>query len=379
MANAFARGRPIEPLVVTDEERVYLERQVRRHRVARSLSERCRIILRCADGLQSKAVAAELAVHEHTVGKWRRRFLSDRIDGLFDEARPGRPRTIDDDQVAAVIERTLRTTPADATHWSIRSMAAETGFSHTTIRRMWNAFGLQPHRSQTFKLSSDPLFVDKVRDIVGLYLSPPTRAIVLSVDEKSQIQALDREQPVLPMMPGIPERRTHSYVRHGTTSLFAALDIASGFVIGKCYKRHRATEFLDFLKQIDRTVPDDLDVHIVMDNYATHKTAKVKAWLARRPHYHVHFTPTSASWINQVERWFAELTRKQLQRGVHRSTAQLEADIHSFIDRHNDNPKPFKWTKSADEILASVKRFCQKTNQTLCGELQIHVTRMKKP
>ena len=375
MANAFARGRPIEPLVVTDEERVYLERQVRRHRVARSLSERCRIILRCADGLQSKAVAAELAVHEHTVGKWRRRFLSDRIDGLFDEARPGRPRTIDDDQVAAVIERTLRTTPADATHWSIRSMAAETGFSHTTIRRMWNAFGLQPHRSQTFKLSSDPLFVDKVRDIVGLYLSPPTRAIVLSVDEKSQIQALDREQPVLPMMPGIPERRTHSYVRHGTTSLFAALDIASGFVIGKCYKRHRATEFLDFLKQIDRTVPDDLDVHIVMDNYATHKTAKVKAWLARRPHYHVHFTPTSASWINQVERWFAELTRKQLQRGVHRSTAQLEADIHSFIDRHNDNPKPFKWTKSADEILASVKRFCQKTNQTLCGELQIHVTR----
>ena len=369
MSSAFAKGRPIEPLVVTAAERAYLERQVRRHRVSRSLSERCRIILRCAEGLQSKVVAAELGVHEHTVGKWRRRFLVDRIDGLLDEARPGRPRTIDDDQVAAVIERTLRTTPADATHWSIRSMAAETGFSHTTIRRMWNAFGLQPHRSQTFKLSSDPLFVDKVRDIVGLYLSPPTRAIVLSVDEKSQIQALDREQPVLPMMPGIPERRTHSYVRHGTTSLFAALDIASGFVIGKCYKRHRATEFLDFLKQIDRAVPDGLDVHIVMDNYATHKTAKVRAWLARRPHYHVHFTPTSASWINQVERWFAELTRKQLQRGVHRSTAQLEADIHSFIDRHNDNPKPFKWTKSADEILASVKRFCQKTDQTLCGEL----------
>lgn len=369
MANAFAKGRPIEPLVVTADERAYLERQVRRHRVSRSLSERCRIILRCAEGLQSKVVAAELGVHEHTVGKWRRRFLTDGIDGLLDEARPGRPRTIDDDQVAAVIERTLRTTPADATHWSIRSMASETGFSHTTIRRMWNAFGLQPHRAQTFKLSSDPLFVDKVRDIVGLYLSPPTRAIVLSVDEKSQIQALDREQPVLPMMPGIPERRTHSYVRHGTTSLFAALDIASGFVIGKCYKRHRATEFLDFLKQIDRAVPDGLDVHIVMDNYATHKTAKVRAWLTRRPHYHVHFTPTSASWINQVERWFAELTRKQLQRGVHRSTAQLEADIHTFIDRHNDNPKPFKWTKSADEILASVKRFCQKTDQTLCSEL----------
>jgi transposase len=229
-------------------------------------------------------------------------------------------------------------------------------------------FGLQPHRSETFKLSSDPLFVDKVRDIVGLYLSPPNRALVLSVDEKSQIQALDREQPVLPMMPGIPERRTHSYVRHGTTSLFAALDTASGFVIGKCYKRHRAAEFLDFLKQIDVGVPEGLDVHIIMDNYATHKTAAIKAWLARRPNYHVHFTPTSASWINQVERWFAELTRKQLRRGVHTSIKQLEADIHSFIERHNENPKPYRWTKSADQILASVKRFCQKTEQTLCSE-----------
>jgi transposase len=263
----------------------------------------------------------------------------------------------------------LRTTPADATHWSIRSMAAETGFSHTTIRRMWAAFGLQPHRSQQFKLSDDPLFVDKVRDIVGLYLSPPNRALVLSIDEKSQIQALDREQPVLPMMPGVPERRTHSYVRHGTTSLFAALDVASGFVIGKCYKRHRAAEFLNFLKEIDAQVPDGLDVHIVMDNYATHKTPKIKAWLARRPHYHVHFTPTSASWINQVERWFAELTRKRLRRGVHTSVRQLQADIRAFIDRHNQNPKPFKWTKSADQILASVKRFCQKTQRTLCGEL----------
>jgi transposase len=313
----------------------------------------------------SKSVAAELGLHEHTVGKWRRRFLKDRVEGLLDEARPGRPRTIDDDQVAAVIERTLRSRPKDATHWSIRSMATETGFSHTTIRRIWTAFGLQPHRSETFKLSSDPLFVDKVRDIVGLYLSPPNRALVLSVDEKSQIQALDREQPVLPMMPGIPERRTHSYVRHGTTSLFAALNIASGFVIGKCYKRHRAAEFLDFLKQIDLQVPDSLDIHIIMDNYATHKTAVIKA---RRPHYHVHFTPTSASWINQVERWFAELTRKQLRRGVHTSTKQLETDIRGFIERHNENPKPYRWTKSADEILASVKRFCQKTERTLCGE-----------
>ena len=369
MANARARGRPIAPLVLSEQERAYLERQVRRHRVARSLSERCRIILRCADGMASKDVVAELGFHEHTIGKWRRRFLKDRYEGLLDEARPGRPRTIDDDQVAAVIERTLRTTPVDATHWSIRSMAAETDFSHTTIRRMWAAFGLQPHRSQTFKLSNDPLFVDKVRDIVGLYLCPPNRALVLSVDEKSQIQALDREQPVLPMMPGVPERRTHSYVRHGTTSLFAALDVASGFVIGKCYKRHRAAEFLNFLKEIDAQVPEGLDIHIVMDNYATHKTPKIKAWLARRPHYHVHFTPTSASWINQVERWFAELARKRLRRGVHTSVHQLEADIHAFIDRHNKNPRPFKWTKSADQILASVKRFCHKAQQTLCGEL----------
>ena len=366
MANAT--GRPIAPLVLSPDERAYLERQVRRHRAARSLSERCRVILRCADGVPSKSVARELGVHEHTVGKWRRRFLKGRIEGLLDEARPGRPRTIDDEQIAAVIERTLRSTPKDATHWSIRSMATETGFSHTTIRRIWNAFGLQPHRSETFKLSNDPLFIDKVRDIVGLYLSPPNRALVLSVDEKSQIQALDREQPVLPMMPGIPERRTHSYVRHGTTSLFAALDIASGFVIGKCYKRHRAAEFQDFLKQIDARVPEGLDIHIIMDNYAPHKTAMIKTWLARRPHYHVHFTPTSASWINQVERWFAELTRKQIRRGVHTSTKQLETDIRAFIERHNENPKPYRWTKSADEILASVKRFCQKTEQTLCHE-----------
>jgi transposase len=366
MANA--RGRPIAALVLCPDEREYLERQVRRRRVARSLSDRCRVILRCAEGVPSKSVANELGLHEHTVGKWRRRFLKDRIEGLLDEARPGRPRTIHDDQIAAVIERTLRSIPTDATHWSIRSMATVTGFSHTTIRRIWTAFGLQPHRSQTFKLSSDPLFVDKVRDIVGLYSSPPNRALVLSVDEKSQIQALDREQPVLPMMPGIPERRTHSYVRHGVTSLFAALDVASGFVIGKCYKRHRATEFLDFLKQIDAQVTDGLDVHIIMDNYATHKTAVIKNWLARRPHYHVHFTPTSASWINQVERWFAELTRKQLRRGVHTSAKQLEADIRTFITRHNENPKPYRWTKSADEILASVKRFCQKTERALCSE-----------
>lgn len=362
-------GRVADEIVLSAEERVFLEAQVRRHKAARSLSDRCRMILLCAEGLQSKEVGAQLGVHEHTVGKWRRRFVKDRIEGLTDEYRPGRPRTVSDAQVAEVIERTLNSTPKDATHWSIRSMSAEMDLSHTTIRRIWAAFGLQPHRSETFKLSTDPLFVDKVHDIVGLYLSPPNRAIVLCVDEKSQIQALDREQPVLPMAPGVAERRTHTYTRHGTTSLFAALDIATGAVIGKCYKRHRATEFLDFLKQIDRHMPEGPDVHIVMDNYAIHKTPKIKAWLARRPHWHVHFTPTSASWINQVERWFAELTRKQLQRGVHRSTADLEADIAAFIEVHNENPKPYKWVKSANEILASVKRFCQKSQQKQCAEL----------
>ena len=366
---ADRRGRVADAVVLSKEERRFLEGQVRRRKVSRSLSDRCRIVLACAEGLTSKEVAARLNFHEHTVGKWRRRFVKERIEGLTDEARSGRPRTIEDDEVAAVVERTLHSAPKDATHWSIRTMAAETGLSHTTIRRIWNAFGLQPHRSESFKLSSDPLFVDKVHDIVGLYLSPPNRAVVLCVDEKSQIQALDREQPVLPMMPGVAERRTHNYVRHGTTSLFAALDIATGAVIGKCYKRHRASEFLDFLKQIDSRMPQGLDVHLVMDNYATHKTPKIKAWLARRPHWHVHFTPTSASWTNQIERWFAELTRKQLQRGVHRSIAELEADIHTFIEAHNESPKPYKWIKSADEILAAVKRFCQKTESTLCAQL----------
>ena len=363
------RGRPADPIELSDDERLFLEGQVRRHKAPRSLSDRCRIILLCAEGLPSKTVAERLGVNEHTVGKWRRRFAAHRIEGLTDEFRSGRPRTVSDAKVTAVIERTLQETPKDATHWSTRSMAAATGLSHSTVRRIWSAFGLQPHRAETFKLSTDPLFVDKVQDIVGLYMSPPDRAVVLCVDEKSQIQALDREQPVLPMAPGVAERRTHTYIRHGTTSLFAALDVATGAVIGKCYKRHRAAEFLDFLKRIDAQMPEGLDVHLVLDNYATHKTPKIKAWLARRPHWHVHFTPTSASWINQVERWFAELTRKQLQRGVHRSTAELEKDIASFIEAHNENPKPYTWVKSADEILASVKRFCQRVDQTLCSEL----------
>ncbi len=355
------RGRAAVAIELSDEERRFLEAQLRRHKAARSLSDRCRMVLRCSAGLSNKEVAAELGHGEHTVGKWRRRFAAHRMEGLSDEYREGRPRTVSDEQVADVIKRTLETTPKDATHWSIRTMSKETGLSHTTIRRIWNAFGLQPHRSETFKLSTDPLFVDKVHDVVGLYMSPPNRAIVLCVDEKSQIQALDREQPVLPMAPGVAERRTHTYIRNGTTSLFAALDIATGAVIGKCYKRHRATEFLDFLKELDRRLAHGQDVHLVMDNYATHKTPRVKAWLARRPHWHVHFTPTSASWLNQVERWFAELTRKQVQRGVHRSVGELEADITAFIDAHNEAPKPYKWVKPADEILAAVKRFCQKT------------------
>src|SRR5882724_4530346 len=357
VANAGVRGRPIEPLVLSAQERTYLERQVRRHRVARSLSERCRAILRCADGLPSKSVAAELGIHEHTVGKWRRRFLKDRCDGLLDEARPGRPRTINDDQVAAVIERTLRTTPVDATHWSIRSMAAETGFSHTTIRRMWAAFGLQPHRSQTFKLSSDPLFVDKVRDIVGLYLSPPNRALVLSIDEKSQIQALDRSQPVLPMMPGVPERRSHDYVRHGTTDLFAAFNIADGTVISQLRRHHRAAEFKEFLARIDKNVPAGLEVHLVCDNLATHKAPVIQAWLARHPRFRLHFTPTGSSWINQVERWFGFLTDQMIRRGTHKSVQALEADIRSWIENWNANPRPFAWTKTADEILDSLARY----------------------
>ena len=350
---ARGTGRPMAVLVLSDEERSYLERQARRRRVARSISDRCRMILRCADGLTNKAVAAELGVHEHTVGKWRRRFLKERIEGLSDEPRPGRPRTLTDDQVAKVVERTLSATPADATHWSLRSMAEESGLSHTTIWRIWGAFGLQPHRSETFKLSSDPHFVDKVRDIVGLYLSPPDRALVLCVDEKSQIQALDRTQPVLPMLPGIPERRTHDYKRHGDLTVRSP----------RCRYRLRHRQVLQAppgqgvsrLPERDRPLCPRGAGHPRRHGQLRHpQTAAVKAWLARRPHWHVHFTPTSASWINQVERWFAELTRKQLQRGVHTSTRQLEADIRAFIEKHNEDPKPFRWTKSADDILAAV-------------------------
>ena len=300
-------------------------------------------------------MAAELRVCVDTVGKWRSRFLEQRLDGLLDKPRSGRPRMIDDADVERVIALTL-----EATHWSTRSMARRSGLSHNTVSLIWRAFALQPHRTETFKLSADRLFIEKVRDIVGLYLNPPDRALALCVDEKSQIQALDRTRPLLPLRPGQAERRTHDYVRHGTTSLFAALDARTGQVIGQC-RRRRALEFRKFLDAIESEVPAELDVHLIADDYATHKTAPIRNWFARRPRFHIHFTPTSASWLNLVERWLGLLTEKQLRRGVHQSSAELEAAIYRYLDVTNEDPKPFVWTKTADQILASVARFCQRT------------------
>jgi transposase len=348
-------------IVLTDRERAELERLTRARGTGQGLAMRARIILAAAEGRDNKEICGLLGVVPNTVGKWRRRFAENRLDGLYDEPRPGSPRQIGDDAIADTIRMTLECTPKDATHWSLRSMAKATGHAPSTIHRIWQAFGLQPHRSETFKLSGDPLFVDKVRDIVGLYMAPPDHALVLCVDEKSQIQALDRSQPMLPMRPGQLERRTHDDKRHGTTSLFAALDIATGNVIGRCYPKHRSTEFRKFLDQIEANVPTHLEVHLVMDNYATHKTKLIRDWLAKRPRWHVHFTPTSASWINQVERFFALITDKQIRRGIHRSTKALEADIQTFLEVYNEDPKPFRWTKSAEDILKAVERFCLRT------------------
>jgi transposase len=348
-------------LELNEAERSEVEGWARRRKTAQALAMRARIVLRAAEGLSNTAIAAELGVSKHTVGKWRERFARLRADGLLDEPRPGAPRRIGDEQVAELVDRTLSTRPEGSTHWSLRTMAKAAGLSATTVGRVWRAFGLQPHRSETFKLSTDPLFAEKVRDIVGLYLAPPDRALVLCVDEKSQAQALDRTQPLLPLRPGQAERRTHDYARRGTTSLFAALDVKAGKVIGRCFPRHRAAEFRRFLDEIDAAVPPDLDVHLVLDNSATHKTALIRGWLAKRPRYHVHFTPTSASWINQVERWFGLLTERALRRGVHRSVAELERDIRAFIDATNAAPRPFRWVKTADGILASVRRFCLRT------------------
>ena len=354
----MARGRVAVAIELSVSERRELDELARRRRTAQGLARRARIVLLAAEGLENKTIAAELGAAPDTVGVWRRRFAERRLEGLHDEPRPGTPRRISDDAVAETIRRTLEETPADATHWSLRSMARSTGYAPSTIHRIWRAFGLQPHRSKSFKLSSDPFFVEKVRDIVGLYLNPPERALALCVDEKSQIQALDRTQPLLPMRPGQAEQRSHDYKRHGTLSLFAALDTATGQVIGRCFARHRAREFRAFLNTVEARVPADLDVHIIMDNLATHKTKAIRDWFARHPRWQAHYTPTSASWINQVERFFALLTEKQLRRGVHRSTKELEAAILRYMDTVNADPKPFRWTKSADDILASIKRFC---------------------
>lgn len=346
-------------------EREELERWIRRPKTAQSLALRARIILLSAKGQSDQSIAKKLGTTRATVGKWRKRFLEQGCDGLIDAQRPGAPRTVSDDDVETVITKTLESTPRNATHWSTRKMAKESGLSTSTISRIWRAFGLKPHRVETFKLSKDPRFIEKVRDIVGLYMSPPERAVVLCVDEKSQIQALDRTEPILPMRPGLPEKRTHDYRRHGTTSLFAALNVATGEVIGHCYPRHRSQEFLKFLRVIDRSVPKDMEVHIVLDNYSTHKTALIQNWLVRRKRFHLHFTPTSSSWLNLIERWFAAITQDQIRRGTHRSTKELEAAIKEYLDIHNENPKPFIWTKSADEILESVKIYCERINDTL--------------
>jgi len=355
----------LKPIILSQQQRDTLEEWTRRRKTSQALALRARIVLACAQsGQNNSVVGQQLGIVRSTVGKWRARFLKHGVDGLLDEPRPGAPRQIGDRDVERVITTTLESMPRDATHWSTRSMAKELGMSQSAIARIWRAFSLQPHRQDTFKLSKDPLFVEKVRDIVGLYLSPPDRAIVLSVDEKSQIQALDRTQPLLPMRPGLPERRTHDYVRHGTTSLFAALDVRTGKVIGQIHRRHRAQEFKKFLDAIDLNVPERLEVHLILDNLSTHKTPAIKRWFAKRPRFHLHFTPTSASWINLVERWFALLTEKQIRRGTHRSTRQLEDAIKRFLEIHNEDPKPFIWTKTADEILDSVARFCERTSDS---------------
>jgi len=353
-------GRTTAELVVTGEEREVLVRWSRRAKSSQALAQRCRIVLGCADGKTNQQVAAELGIWPQTVGKWRRRFLERRLEGLVDEPRPGAPRKITGEQIEQVVVATLERTPAGATHWSRSSMAAESGLSKSTVGRIWKAFRLRPHLVDTFKLSNDPQFIDKVRDVAGLYLDPPEKALVLCVDEKSQIQALDRSAPVLPMMPGMPERRTHDYLRHGITTLFAALDVASGEVIGSIHRRHRAAEFRKFLGKLDKEVPAGLDVHLICDNYSTHTSPVIIRWLQAHPRFHMHFTPTYSSWLNQVERWFGLLTDQRLRRGTHTSVQALEQDIRDWIRTWNGNPRPFTWTKTADEILDRLTSYLQR-------------------
>ena len=345
-------------VVLSESEREQLESWARRGKSAQALALRSRIVLAAAEGLKNTEIAARLSVDHTTARKWRTRFAKDRLDGLLDEPRPGRPRTVSDAQVEEVIVKTLETTPNHATHWSTRSMAAEVGLSQSAVSRIWRAFGLQPHRQDTWKLSRDPQFIEKVRDVVGLYLDPPERAVVLCVDEKSQIQALDRTAPILPMLPGTPERATHDYKRSGTSSLYAALDISTGKVIGSLHSRHRAIEFKKFLATLEREVPAEFDVHVILDNSSTHKTPAIQRWLLARPRFVLHFTPTSSSWLNLVERWFAELTDKKLRRGAHRSVTELNRDIRAWIETWNENPRPYVWTKTSDQILESIARYC---------------------
>jgi transposase len=354
---------------LSDEERETLERQARRRKISRAEAQRAEIVLLAADGVNNCEVARSVGVTRQTVRTWRERFARARLDGLSDEPRCGAPRKIGDDQIEAIIVKTLEQKPANATHWSTRDMARASGVSTSSVHRIWRAFSLQPHRTETFKLSTDPQFVEKVRDIVGLYLDPPAKALVICVDEKSQIQALDRTQPLLPMRPGQVERRSHDYERHGTTTLFAAFiaavnaetNVKAGSVIGQCMPRHRASDFRKFLDEIERNVPDGLDIHVVMDNASTHKTKLIRDWFAKRPRWHTHFTPTSSSWLNQVERFFALITDKQIKRGAHVSVKALITDIEVYIDRHNAKPQPLRWTKSANDILASIDRFCRRT------------------
>jgi len=347
---------------LSEQERAQLESWARRRSSAQALAQRSRVVLLASQGLNNTEIAARLGVHRPMVRKWRSRFAEFRLDGLIDEPRPGKPRTISDEQVEQVIVKTLESTPKDATHWSTRSMAAEVGLTQSAVHRIWRAFGLQPHRQETWKLSKDPQFVAKVRDVVGLYLNPPERAVVLCVDEKSQIQALDRTAPILPMLPGTPERATHDYKRSGTSSLYAALDITTGQVIGSLHARHRAIEFKKFLQSIDREIPAELDVHVILDNSSTHKTPAIKKWLLAHPRFVLHFTPTSSSWLNLVERWFAELTNKKLRRGAHRSVRELNTDIRAWIADWNENPRPYVWAKTAEQILDSISRYCDRIN-----------------
>jgi transposase len=351
-------------VVLSGEERETLERWARRPKSAQALALRCRIVLAAADGESSKEIAARLGCNRSTVGRWRGRFAERGLDGLHDEPRPGKPRSIGDDDVERVIVKTLEEQPANATHWSTRSMAAATGMSQTAVSRIWRAFGLKPHQTEAFKLSPDPQFIDKVRDIVGLYLNPPEAAVVLCVDEKSQIQALDRSAPVLPLLPGVPARQTHDYVRSGTTNLSAALDVASGQVIAEMTPRHRGEEFRRFLNLIDNSVPAHLDVHVVLDNSSTHKTPSIQRWLLRHPRFTLHFTPTYSSWLNLVERWFAELTTKWIKRAAHHSVRDLVASIRTWITNWNEDPKPYVWHKTAEEILDSLASYCQRINDS---------------